>query len=172
MSDLEFRAPDGFTTGTVGAPGSRVFYLQVVEDERVATFKLEKQQVAALADSLSELLTDLAEPAGPPPDLSLREPVIAEWTVGAMGLGYDDDDDRIMVVVQEASAATDDEDDDLGGGELEDESRHATARILLTRELAAAFVNHARGVVEAGRPPCPFCGRPIDHDGRACPRMN
>jgi uncharacterized repeat protein (TIGR03847 family) len=177
VSDLEFRAPDRFTTGTVGAPGQRVFYLQVAEDDRVATFKLEKQQVSALADSLAELLTDLAEPSGPPPDASLHEPVIAEWTVGAMGLGYDEDDDRIMVVVQAAGGdETDDELDALD--DLDDldslgrPSGPATARILLTRSLAAAFVDHAREVVEAGRPPCPFCGRPIDHDGRACPRMN
>jgi hypothetical protein len=27
-------------------------------------------------------------------------------------------------------------------------------------------------VVSAGRPPCPFCGLPVDADGHLCPRMN
>jgi uncharacterized repeat protein (TIGR03847 family) len=173
MTDLDFRDPDRFTTGTVGPPGQRVFYLQVAQADREATFRLEKQQVAALADSLAELLTDLAEPSGPPPDLSLHEPVTPEWIVGAMGIGYDDDDDRIMIAVQEL-APTDEEDDGASApvDPLDELEGPATARVLLTRDQAAAFVAHARSVVESGRPPCPFCGRPIDHDGHACPRMN
>jgi uncharacterized repeat protein (TIGR03847 family) len=175
MTELDFREPDRFTTGTVGPPGNRVFYLQVAEGARVATFRLEKQQVAALADSLAELLTDLAEPEGTTGELELTEPVIAEWIVGAMGFGYDEDDDRILIAVQELQAE-DDEDEDEDAPiipELDDETTGpATARVLLTREMAAAFVFHAREVIEAGRPSCPFCGKPMDPDGHACPRMN
>src|SRR5262245_40771765 len=169
MTELDFREPDRFTTGTTGPPGNRVFYLQVAEGARVATFRLEKQQVAALADSLAELLTDLAEPEGPSPQLDLSEPVVAEWIVGAMGFGYDEEDDRILIAVQELQAdAETDEEEEGDVPDFDDESSPATARVLLTREMAAAFVFHAREVIEAGRPACPFCGRPVDPEGHAC----
>ena len=32
--------------------------------------------------------------------------------------------------------------------------------------------NHTDSIVAAGRPPCQWCGNPIDPDGHACPRMN
>jgi uncharacterized repeat protein (TIGR03847 family) len=175
MTELDFREPDRFTAGTTGPPGRRVFYLQVAEGARVATFRLEKQQVAALADSLAELLTDLAEPEGQPPDTELHEPIVPEWIVGAMGVGYDETDDRILVAAQELQADDDAEgaDDDPEPAELiAEETEPATARVLLTREQAQAFVLHAREIIEAGRPSCPFCGRPMDPDGHACPRMN
>ena len=34
------------------------------------------------------------------------------------------------------------------------------------------FCDHADDVVGAGRPPCRFCGLPMDPDGHTCPRMN
>lgn len=174
MADLDFRTPDHFTTGTVGPPGQRIFYLQVAEDGRVATFKVEKQQVAALADSIEELLTDLADPEDAPTGgLDFFEPVTEEWVIGAMGVGYDEVDDRILVAAQEMQL---DEDADLdlldddGPSFLDDGP--ATAHMLLTRQQAIAFVQHARELIDAGRPPCPFCGRPLDPGGHACPRMN
>lgn len=166
MPDLDFPQPDRFTTGTVGPPGQRVFFLQVSEGGHVATFKVEKQQVAALADSLEELLSDLpAIEADATPDLDFVEPAIPEWVVGAMGVGYDEVDDRILVAAQELL----DEDPDV---EPSDDDGPATARMILTRPQAQAFVRHARELVEAGRPPCRFCGRPLDPRGHACPRMN
>ena len=38
--------------------------------------------------------------------------------------------------------------------------------------LARAFARRAVAVVAAGRPPCPFCGQPLDPDGHICPRAN
>jgi uncharacterized repeat protein (TIGR03847 family) len=173
MDDLDFRLPDRFTTGAVGEPGQRVFYLQVAESGRVATFRLEKQQVAALADSLEKLLLDFPVPDEPPDGLELEEPLIPEWIVGAMGIGYDDDDDRILIAAQELRPDDDlDTDDDGLDDLLDDDAAPGTARILITRAQAAAFIRHARAIVEAGRPPCPFCGRALDPEGHACPRMN
>lgn len=170
MSDLDFPTPDRFTTGTVGPPGQRVFYLQVGEGGRVATFRLEKQQVMALADSIEGLLTDLADAAEEPaPPLDLVEPIVPEWVVGAMGVGYDESGDRILVAAQELVPEVDEE---TALADLADPDAAGTARMFLTRAQAAAFVDHAREVVEAGRPPCPFCGRPLDPAGHACPRMN
>ena len=61
-----------------------------------------------------------------------------------------------------------DEEDDP----LEPTTAGASVRVRLTREQAAAFVRRGRDLVVAGRPPCRFCGFPIDPDGHACPRMN
>src|SRR6266511_346609 len=34
------------------------------------------------------------------------------------------------------------------------------------------FIERARRVVSAGRPPCPLCGQPLDPKGHLCPRHN
>jgi len=41
-----------FTTGTVGPRGRRVFFLQARHTDQVVSLKLEKQQVAGLAEFL------------------------------------------------------------------------------------------------------------------------
>ena len=56
-----FELPDveWATVGTVGPPGQRTFYLQARQDDQQVTLKLEKQQVAAIAQFLGEILSDL-----------------------------------------------------------------------------------------------------------------
>ena len=160
MTSYDLPAPDVFTAGTVGEPGQRVFYFQARDGETVVTLRCEKQQVAALAEYFDGLLNDL-EPtpygiaAG---DLRLSEPIAEIWTVGPIGVAYDEPDDRIVVVLEELTE--------------EEESDGASVRVRLTRAQVSAFVNHARALVAAGRPPCRFCGLPLDPDGHMCPRMN
>jgi uncharacterized repeat protein (TIGR03847 family) len=162
VTSYDLPAPDVFTAGTVGVPGERVFYFQARDGDTLVTLRCEKQQVAALAEYLDGLLNDL-EPtpygiaAG---DLRLAEPFDEEWTVGPIGVAYDEPDDRIVVVLEEL---TDEEDED---------GESASVRVRLTRAQVAAFVSHARALVAAGRPPCRFCGLPLDPDGHMCPRMN
>ena len=45
-------------------------------------------------------------------------------------------------------------------------------RVRLTPEATRAFIDRARRVVAAGRPPCPLCGQPLDPAGHLCPRHN
>ena len=179
MADLQFHDPDRFTTGAIGPPGERVFFLQVGEGERLASLRLEKQQVAALADSLASILADGSltsplEPALQP--LELVGPVVPEWIVGAIGVAYDETSDRILIAVEEIPSDdlddTDEEEDILFGPGDDEREGAATVRFLVTRAQATAFVDHARDVVAAGRPPCPWCGAPLDPEGHACPRMN
>jgi uncharacterized repeat protein (TIGR03847 family) len=166
--------PDVFTTGTVGPPGQRVFYLQVRDDELVVTLRCEKQQVAALAEYFDGLLEDL-EPAPygvAVGELALAEPAMELWTVGAIGVAYDEPSDRIVVVLEELTDSDPDdlaeeEDDELGGS-----PSGASVKVRLSRAQVSAFVRHSREVVSSGRPPCRFCGLPIDPDGHPCPRMN
>lgn len=160
MSSFDLPSPDVFTAGTVGPPGQRVFYLQTRDDELVVSVRCEKQQVAALADYFDGLLDDL----DPAPyglaggDLTLAEPVQEIWTVGSIGVAYDEPGDRIVVVLEELMA--------------EEELEGASVKVRLSRAQVSAFVAHARRLVEAGRPPCRFCGLPVDPDGHPCPRMN
>ncbi|MBV8560280.1 MAG: DUF3090 family protein, partial [Acidimicrobiia bacterium] len=48
----------------------------------------------------------------------------------------------------------------------------AMARIGATRDQIAGLVLHGAEVVDAGRPPCPLCGEPLDAEGHVCVRLN
>lgn len=160
MTSFDLPAPDAFTTGTVGSPGQRVFYLQARDGDLVVTVRCEKQQVAALTDYFAGLLDDL-EPAPygvATSDLHLTEPFEEIWTVGPIGVAYDEPGDRIIVVLEELV------DDEVAEG--------ASVKVRLNRAQVWAFVRHARELVSAGRPPCRFCGLPLDPERHACPRMN
>lgn len=157
-SSIEFDDVEHLTTGTIGPPGQRVFYLQAAQGGQLVSLRLEKTLVAALVRYLGALLADLP-PAGPlPEDLELREPVVAEWVVGGLGASYDEPSDRVVLIAEEL---TDDEEQD-----------RAVARFAATRERMAAFAMHSAAVVEAGRPPCPLCGQPLDPEGHVCARLN
>jgi uncharacterized repeat protein (TIGR03847 family) len=160
MSDFELD-PVRFTTGAIGPPGERVFYLQGMQGSDVVSLRLEKQQVAALAQYLRGALSDLPviEADDVPTEMGLIEPVIAEWVVGTMAVAYEQGEDRIVL---QADELVDEEAGEVG----------AHARFRLTRGQALAFCDHAESVVAAGRPPCPICGRPLDPDGHVCPRSN
>src|SRR4051794_22586426 len=163
-ASFDLTEPIVFTAGTVGEPGQRMFFLQARQDAVVVTLKCEKQQVGALAEYLSGLLDDLptVDPEKVPTLLELNEPVIAEWTVGTLAVGWDEDNDRMVLVAEELLAT---EEADAG-------AEAAKSRFRLTREQVAGFVERARELVAAGRPPCPLCGGPLDPDGHACPRLN
>ena len=57
---------------------------------------------------------------------------------------------------------------------LEDEAPEPEEMLVvsLTPAAARAFTKRAQAVVAAGRPPCQFCGNPLDPAGHLCPRAN
>jgi uncharacterized repeat protein (TIGR03847 family) len=165
---FELPEPVKFTAGTVGEPGQRVFFLQAAADGQIVNLKCEKQQVGALAEHLAGLLADLPLPGEAEvgaTDVDFVEPSAAAWAVGRMGVAWDDDDDRLVLQCEEIVVL--DEDD-----EPVDPDAAATARFRLTRAQVAAFVEVARELVRAGRPPCYLCGRPLDPAGHVCVRLN
>ena len=169
---FEFPNPDHVTVGTVGEPGARTFYLQVGAAGSIASFKIEKQQAAALAEYLGSVMADLPAPEVEPlPAPELIEPVTSKWTVGGIGIAYDEDADRVLLVVHEVEAVDegDPEADDL---DAEPDDSVAAARISVTRPQVVALIARCTELVEAGRPLCPFCGRPNGPDGHFCPREN
>ncbi|HEY9472487.1 MAG TPA: DUF3090 domain-containing protein [Mycobacteriales bacterium] len=171
-----FEQPERFVAGTVGEPGERTFYLQATGGGRTVSVALEKLQVSLLADRLEELLEEVQRrlgvqmPAqGQVEDLGpLDMPVDEEFRVGAMGLAWDADDG---VVVVEAQAQGEEPTDE--STILEDvEEGPDVLRVKITPQDAREFVNRARRVVAAGRPPCPLCGLPLEPAGHICPRQN
>lgn len=162
-------SPTRVTVGTVGPVGERLFVLQARETVQLVTIKVEKVQVASLATYLGRMLRQLDRPAHLPEgsELDLEEFESPDFTAEALALTYDDAADRVVLVVEEVDA--DDEDaDEESGVTLEG----TTARLLMTREQAAALAIRATELVEAGRPPCPLCGYPLDPRGHVCPRTN
>ncbi len=149
--------PDRITVGTVGPVGDRLFLLQCRQGPLLLTLKIEKQQVALVADYLARIVRDQERPGHLDDDLPLEEPAEPAWVVGTVGVSYDDADDRVILVINEL---------------VPEEETGAIARIAITREQAAAFAILATRLVESGRPPCPLCGSPLDPSGHECPRTN
>lgn len=156
-SSFELPEVEHLTTGAIGPPGQRVFYLQARRGAQVVSLRLEKTQVAALVAYLAGMLADMPPPAALPTDLDLIEPVVAEWVVASLGVSYEEDADRVIIVAEEL---------------VEEGEEAASARISATREQVAALSMRGAEAVAAGRPPCPLCGQPLDPEGHTCPRLN
>ncbi len=178
-----FDPPERFVAGTVGPPGQRTFFLQARAGARVTSVALEKQQVSVLAERIDELLDDVMRsaevdstiPAVAPVDLEdsnpLEQPIEEEFRAGTMTLSWDTSDERIVVEVfpftEEAVASPDQPEE-----EVEEPEPEEVLLVRLPAALARAFSKRAQTVVSAGRPPCPFCGGPVDPSGHLCPRAN
>jgi len=179
---FEYDPPERFVAGTIGEPGSRAFYLQATGGGRTTTVGLEKQQVAALAERIDELLDEVvrrsggtaAVPAVAPADLDdddpLELPVDEEFRVGTMALAWDDVSEQVVVEAQEVTADEEAGEQMLGGGA--DPEGPSLLRVRVTGAAARAFAKRAQALVASGRPPCPFCGLPLDPTGHICPRAN
>jgi uncharacterized repeat protein (TIGR03847 family) len=153
----DLSSPDRFTVGTVGPVGERLFLLQCRQGPVLLTLKMEKQQVAVMADYLAQIVKDQERPGHLPGQLDLEEPTEPAWTVGTIGVSYDEADDRVILVIEER---------------VPEDETGAIARLSVSREQAAAFAIQATSLVESGRPPCPLCGSPLDPSGHECPRTN
>jgi uncharacterized repeat protein (TIGR03847 family) len=149
--------PDRITVGTVGPVGNRLFLLQCRQGPILLTLKIEKQQVALVADYLARIVRDQQRPGHLDDELPLEEPTDPAWVVGTVGVSYDQADDRVILVINEL---------------VPEEETGAIARVAITREQAASFAILATRLVESGRPPCPLCGSPLDPSGHECPRTN
>jgi uncharacterized repeat protein (TIGR03847 family) len=173
--------PERFIAGTVGEPGQRTFFLQAALGGRTTSVALEKEQVAVLAERMEELLDEVLRrtggtaqvPAVAPVDLvddgPLSQPIDEEFRVGALTLAWDGDTERVVV---EAHARAETEEEQVEALDEEADDGPPMLRVRITGAMARAFAKRAQLVVSAGRPPCPFCGLPVDAEGHLCPRMN
>ncbi|MEJ7742952.1 MAG: DUF3090 domain-containing protein [Nocardioidaceae bacterium] len=181
-----YEDPDRFVAGTVGQPGQRVFFLQARAGVRITSVALEKQQVSILAERVDLLLDealrrsggDAAIPAVAPVGMSdgdpLDQPIDEEFRVGTITLSWDPEVGRVVIElfpVTDDTSATDADDETDQASEMEVEASEVLI-VKLEPAYARAFVQRAQTVVSAGRPPCQFCGNPLDTDGHLCPRAN
>jgi uncharacterized repeat protein (TIGR03847 family) len=177
-----FDTPERFVAGTVGEPGNRTFFLQARDGSRITSVALEKVQVVALAQRLTELLDELerrgveGSDADQPLDgarPALDEPINEAFRVGTLSMGWDTQDERVLVEAREILEADDEaEEDDPEGFDDEDEDGPDFLRVRLEPLAVRAFIAQALRLIGAGRPPCPLCGQPLDPQGHLCPRRN
>lgn len=178
MSVNEFDPPDRFVAGTVGPPGQRTFFLQASEGGRLTSVSLEKQQVSVLADRINDMLDDYAGGAGGDhaaadveDNAPLDTPIEDEFRVNTLSLGWDDA--RRVIVIE---CLDRDPDGPAEGADAPDPvllpEEPRLVRVVLTPAKARAFARRCQALVAAGRPPCPFCGGPLEVEGHICPRAN
>lgn len=164
-----FDWPDRFVVGTVGMPGERTFFLQARATDDVISVSLEKEQTAALAERIEEVLDELMEtdgnpfsvPAVMPPELDdadpLEQPVMEQFRAGLMSLGWDPSTAQIVIEVFPFT-------EDIN---TTDPTEIDPEEVLLVRipvGSARAFAKRTREVVAAGRPLCSLCGQPMNDD--------
>lgn len=162
---FEFSSIDRFVAGTVGQPGERAFFIQARLNSRLVTVAVEKLQVAALAERLEIVIRDLRKndvslklSRLPTDDAPLETPIEAEFEVGAISLAWDEVDRKMSIELFEIVA--------------QDEETEDSLKVSLSLDQCNAFVTRSKALVNAGRPPCPFCGISIDPQGHLCPRSN
>lgn len=148
-----FAAPDRVMVGTIGEVGARLFLLQAREGRRLVIVKCEKTQLAALAEWLGHVLSELGRPGHLPEDLSLEAEYEVDFVAGEIAVAVDTERNVL----------------DVTFSSLEEDH---TLALSLTKEWAGALAIAITRLVEAGRPSCPLCGGPLDARGHDCPRTN
>ncbi len=164
--ELELNPVSRITTGAVGPPGKRVFYIQARTESRLVSLIVEKHQIQAFAIGLEEFLEELE---GRLPDLpeasaeydsaemELEEPLDPLFRVGQIGLGYDEESDRLVLIARQL--------------ESEDEGTEVV-RLWCTRSQLRAMSFWGLELASQGRPICGNCGEPKDPEGHFCPKSN
>lgn len=193
-----FDRPDRFICGALGVPGQRTFFIQASKGSQQISVALEKTQVAVLAERIASLLLALREGGiaigdelpGPAP--TLAEPVVEQFRVGTMSLGWDGEVGRVVIEAREIGEAdiededaeeadidetetaegADDQGIELGSLAADMDDPRDVVRVELEPQAALQFASGALEVVRAGRPPCPLCGAPLDPTGHFCVRRN
>jgi uncharacterized repeat protein (TIGR03847 family) len=127
----------------------------------------------------------------------LEQPIDEEFRAGTMTLAWDPDEARVVIEVfpvdddpVETDPGLEDAIAESLGESLGESIGEALAEVLaeeaseeepepdevllvsLPPALARAFSKRAQSVVAAGRPPCQFCGQPLDPSGHLCARAN
>jgi uncharacterized repeat protein (TIGR03847 family) len=161
----------------IGQPGNRRFRIYARSSRGTASLWVEREQMEALSLAIDQLLAQVAGgmvlraeaqaspplPPGAPADFP-EDPDV-EFQVGQMQIGYDETTDLItlraaplLLIEQEGELVTADDAEFL-------------LSITSTRTQAERLSAHITAILAAGRPRCPFCGRPMQ-DGHICEKQN
>ena len=163
MPLTEFGPVQHLSADAVGQPGQRRFRLRAISDGGAYAFVwMEKEQLSAIGEAIETTLAHAsAPPPGPLPDapdpvFPLQANLDLDVRAGRLSLGLNEETRRIVIIGAEAPAEGE-------GDAVSLEFDFATAH-----RLRAQIAE----VVAAGRPPCAFCGAPVDPGGHVCPRAN
>ena len=157
-ASFDFEQVTRVTAGAIGDPGKRAFYLQLRAAGELVSLALEKDQLRALTERLQEVFSRVSVvPGDGLPNMAVEEPIDPIWRVGFMTLTYSQEEKRFEVSLVEL---------------VEEGAEPATGHFQASLAQMQALATHAASIISAGRPPCPMCGGPIDHDGGVCPRLN
>lgn len=172
-----FDWPDRLVIGTVGQPGERTFYIQARAGKQLVSVSMEKQQSAALAERIEEVLDELMAEDGNPfsvPALTpeglvdnepLEQPIEEQFRAGAMGLGWDPTTAQLVI---EAFPIIEVDAEELEVLDMEEFEPEEVLVVRIPVGTARAFAKRTREVVGAGRPLCPLCSLPMDSDDHIC----
>lgn len=149
----------------IGVPGQRRFRLLAGVESDIISLWMEKEQLNALGEAISQLLEQLAESklvqrAIEPRAATAPDPVppaTPEYVASRIMIGYDEDRQVIAIFAHHLEQEEDDEPIFSGRTSL---------------EVAKALAEKIAEVVAAGRPRCPRCGAPIGPEGHVCPHNN
>lgn len=168
-----FGQADVFEPEVTGEPGQRTFRVLVQRGGESASLLLEKEQMAALALAIRQLLeqTQNGEPKGEeaPSARSLSFPAQPdiEIRLARLGIGYDESTHLVTIFaydIEDVNTEADADDDD--------EEQTPSFSCQATRGQCRAFATNAEEMVEAGRPVCLLCGGPIEDGEHLCRRRN
>lgn len=163
---IDFGHVDAVDAEAIGPPGQRTFRLRARVGDSYAALWMEKEQLAAVGRSFSQILAERSTQRGRP-----AEPVeefgafpqqggVVDFRIARMGLDFDDEEQLIVLLV-----------DDEGAAERGDSPAF---RMALDRNQALNVMAIIEETVAAGRPLCPLCQQALEREGQDhfCPRTN
>jgi uncharacterized repeat protein (TIGR03847 family) len=182
MSRIIYRHPNTqrCVVGTVGEPGERAFFIQVLSPAGLNCVLVEKSQVQALVERLQLMIRELRRNRLASLDLlnlpavrdedQLEYPITEDFRAGVIAISYEQGSQSIDLQIQGVS---DDIEELLEEGE-EDQDVETPDLLVISLTIAQVrgFCDRSTQVISAGRAPCPFCGLPLNPDGHVCPRAN
>lgn len=153
----DFGVLDELQPEAIGVPGQRRFRMLLRRGNRTACLWMEKEQMAALAQAIDELLAQMAD-AGLGRSESLPtnyfpQPYEVETQVGRLSLGYDESARLFVLLVYAIDAGEDDDE---------------VVRSRVSRGQFERFSQEAISVVMAGRPRCPRCNQVLGTTPHPC----
>lgn len=157
-----------FQADAVGEPGNRRFRLLIEDGHRSACLWLEKEQLQALGLAIDQQFNPLSvlwrrdaagvgSPAKPEKPAEFPEQPEIEFQIGSLALASDEAASEFGLIVHDAEA---------------DQEGPATLVCRASRQQMRALSREIAALVNAGRPRCPLCGKPIEGDRHPCPNAN
>lgn len=175
---VDFGVVERVQVDAVGVPGQRRFRLRARTATESAVLWIEREQAQAIGLAIEQLLAQVQvqsagarvtpDPGGPLDDFPMTSTL--EFTVGRLGIGYDESNDLVVLQLSNIEEAVEPEADPLG---IEPVEGVVSLIIRFSRAQAAAVREQVDATLSAGRPRCPLCGTPMGADGEhMCVRRN